>query len=172
VTGVEESAFRAVNRLPSVLHIPVWAVMQFGSLASVFVAAAVALRLTAKRTALGLVVTGTIVWAFAKWVKQFVGRSRPEGALDGVTVHGLRQQGLGFPSGHTAVATALAVVAFPATGPRGRAALVGSAASVGLARIYVGAHLPLDVVGGLALGCFAGTTTLLTLNRWASSRDW
>jgi undecaprenyl-diphosphatase len=33
---------------------------------------------------------------------------------------------------------------------------------VALARVYVGAHLPLDVVGGAALGVVVGTLT-----RWA-----
>jgi undecaprenyl-diphosphatase len=54
-------------------------------------------------------------------------------------------------SGHTAVATTLALSAgdeFPAARP-----LFGAwAAEVGLARMYVGAHLPHDVVGGAGLG--------------------
>jgi undecaprenyl-diphosphatase len=33
-----------------------------------------------------------------------------------------------------------------------------TAGSVGIARIYVGAHLPLDVVGGMALGAMIGMT--------------
>jgi membrane-associated phospholipid phosphatase len=32
-----------------------------------------------------------------------------------------------------------------------------TAATVGAARVYVGAHLPLDVVGGAALGVAAGS---------------
>jgi hypothetical protein len=67
------------------------------------------------------------------------------------------QRGGGFPSGHTAVATTLTVV--------GRHLLSRPAARVvwaipilvGGARQYVGAHLPLDVVGGVVLGLSAGT---------------
>jgi membrane-associated phospholipid phosphatase len=39
---------------------------------------------------------------------------------------------------------------------RSRALALASAAAVGCARMYSGAHLPLDVVGGLAAGGLAG----------------
>jgi undecaprenyl-diphosphatase len=48
----------------------------------------------------------------------------------------------------TALAGAALVSADPGLGPL----LVVLAATVGAARVYVGAHLPLDVVGGAALG--------------------
>jgi undecaprenyl-diphosphatase len=59
---------------------------------------------------------------------------------------------LGFVSGHAAVATSLCVAAFPELGSTARRALVVAAVTVGIARVYIGAHLPLDVLGGIALG--------------------
>jgi undecaprenyl-diphosphatase len=59
---------------------------------------------------------------------------------------------LGFPSGHAAVAAALTFVVWRHLGPRWGAAALGVALIVMLGRMYVGAHLPLDLVGGAALG--------------------
>lgn len=73
--------------------------------------------------------------------------------------------GLGFVSGHAAVATFLATVAWPYLGRAGRWVAGTVAALVCLARVYVGAHLPLDVVGGAVLGIAVGTATLLLLGR-------
>jgi glycosyltransferase 2 family protein len=64
--------------------------------------------------------------------------------------------GAGYVSGHTAVAFALATVVAPLV-PRGwRWAPFALAAVVGLSRIYFGAHLPLDVIGGAGLGVVCG----------------
>ena len=68
-------------------------------------------------------------------------------------------------SGHAAVAVALAVVAFPYLGRRARWAVGGLAVFVCVARVYVGAHLPLDVVGGAALGLVVGAVVRLVSGR-------
>ncbi|MCA1657062.1 MAG: phosphatase PAP2 family protein, partial [Actinobacteria bacterium] len=62
--------------------------------------------------------------------------------------------GLGYLSGHAAVAVAVALgtAALPRLRGPGRAAVLAAVPVVGLCRIYVGAHLPLDVLGGAALG--------------------
>ena len=60
--------------------------------------------------------------------------------------------GLGYLSGHAGVAVALGAAALPRLGPGGRALTLAAVPVVGLTRIYVGAHLPLDVAGGAALG--------------------
>src|SRR6266487_3344329 len=65
VTAGEERAFRRLNGLPHFLLVPVWVVMQAGSLAAVGVAAVVA-GTRSRSTAAGIGVAGTSVWAFAK----------------------------------------------------------------------------------------------------------
>jgi undecaprenyl-diphosphatase len=163
VVPFEERAFRTINRITSRIRVPVWAVMQGGSLAAVPVAAW-ATHKRSRSTATGVAVAGTAVWALSKVTKKVVRRGRPDDHLDRVMVRGATQRGLGFPSGHTAVATVLAAVAGRVL-PTGKARLAWLGATVvGGTRQYVGAHLPLDVAGGAALGIAAGAITNLALD--------
>jgi len=59
---------------------------------------------------------------------------------------------MGFPSGHVAVAAALATAAAPYLPRRYRRLLWVEVLLVAVARVYVGAHLPLDTLAGAALG--------------------
>jgi len=81
-----------------------------------------------------------------------VQRPRPAGLLPGTRRRGREPTGLGYLSGHAGVAVALGAAAFPRLGPGGRALTLAVVPVVGLTRIYVGAHLPLDVAGGAAMG--------------------
>jgi undecaprenyl-diphosphatase len=76
-------------------------------------------------------------------------------------VRGRRASGLGFPSGHAGLVTALTGAALASVQPRLRAGLVGLAVTVAAARVYVGAHLPMDVLGGAALGFIVDGTMRL-----------
>ncbi len=60
-----------------------------------------------------------------------------------------------FPSGHTTTAFAFAT-AIGILYPRARWILYPLATLVGISRIYLGAHFPLDVLGGAVLGIFSG----------------
>lgn len=163
VSPSEERLFRAMNGLTDRVHPPVWAVMQSGSLAAVGVVAAGVRARRGGRAALPVAVGGAAAWACAKVAKQFVGRGRPADHLAAVRVRGLPQHGLGFPSGHTAVVVALASLASHDAPSPAQLALWLTAATTGTARVYVGAHLPLDVAGGAALGiAIAGLARRLT----------
>lgn len=152
VGPTEERIFRALNTAPDRLHAPAWVVMQAGSLASVFVVSAGLARSSRRQSSLTALTTGLAVWGGVKLVKPVVGRGRPDSYLDGVTVRGPTQSGLGYPSGHAAVAMALALIAARKDGWVAGTASVLGAGAVGSARMYVGAHLPLDVAGGAAIG--------------------
>jgi glycosyltransferase 2 family protein len=161
----EQRAFRLVNNLPDGLSVGVWPVMQLGALAAAPATAAVALAAGNRPLAVRLVSGGTAAWALAKVVKRVVRRGRPMALLVGVHTRGREATGLGYLSGHTAVAVALAAAAWPHLGAGGRRAALGLASTVGLARVYVGAHLPLDVAGGAALGLLVDAAE--SLRRWA-----
>ena len=162
VSAPEQRIFRFVNKRRPVPQWLVWVVMQSGSLAAVPITAALALRKD-RATALALAIDGTAVWALCKLIKRVVKRGRPAECLDDVVVIGKSQRGRGFPSGHAAVATTLTVVGARLL-PRPASQLVWAVpVLVGAGRQVVGAHLPLDVVGGAALGVTAGSIANIAL---------
>jgi membrane-associated phospholipid phosphatase len=157
VSSLEARAFRLANDLPEPIFPVVWVLMQYGTFGTVPALAAVALVRRRPRLALAIGVAGTAAWALAKAVKPVVGRGRPAGTLTGVTLRGKEEGDLGFPSGHAAVSAAITVVAWPYLSKGWRWLPVGLAGFVPFARLYVGAHLPLDVLGGSALGLAVGS---------------
>jgi undecaprenyl-diphosphatase len=163
VAALEVDAFRLVNDLPGFLYPVVWAVMQLGNLLAVPAVAALAALTRRFRLAVNLLVAGVGVWFLAILVKGLVERGRPAHFLHDVHVRGAPASGLGYVSGHAAVAVALASVASPYLGRRARSLVWALAITVCLSRLYVGAHLPLDVVGGAAVGWAAGALVHLLL---------
>ncbi|MDQ4131928.1 MAG: phosphatase PAP2 family protein [Actinomycetota bacterium] len=165
VPGAEQDVFEAVNDGPSVPFAPVWVLMQMGNVVIVAVATLAALLWRKPRLAGGLAAGGVLVYVLAKVIKRFVVRGRPAALLADVVIRGDRAAGLGYVSGHAAVITVLAVVAAPYLSRRLRWAAYAVAFLVCVSRMYVGAHLPLDVIGGAGLGMAAGAVIRLAFGR-------
>jgi membrane-associated phospholipid phosphatase len=161
VSPCEAKAFRAVNRLPDSIYVPTWVVMQMGTLGAAPAAAGAAWLAGEGELAVQLLAGGTGTWALSKLVKRVVRRPRPAVLLAGTRCRGRQAAGLGYLSGHAGVAAALGTAALPHLGPAGRALVMTAIPIVGLSRIYVGAHLPLDVVGGVALGLVVDAAVVL-----------
>jgi membrane-associated phospholipid phosphatase len=163
VGACEARTFRAVNGLPDALYPPAWIVMQLGAFGAVPASAAAAWRAGDGELAARLLLSGTSAWALAKLVKRVVRRPRPADLLPGTRGRGRDAAGLGYLSGHAAVAAALGAAALPRLGPTSRALTLTAIPLVGLTRLYVGAHLPLDIAGGAALGLAAEAAADLLL---------
>ncbi len=166
----EAGLVEAINGNPVLDTFPVEpfliSIMILGTLVGVGgVAVGAAVFLKPWQAPVGIVVAGLLAWAGAHLGKSVVGRGRPLELLDPRTldIHGryATLTGAGYPSGHTAVAFALATALAPWLAPRHRWLPWTAAALVGVARIYVAAHFPLDVIGGAALGMVAGGLALL-----------
>jgi membrane-associated phospholipid phosphatase len=165
VPAWERAVFGGVNDLPDVFEWLAWPVMQLGTLWMAPVGALAAYAATRRWPAAAATACAVVLgWLTAQWVKDAVERGRPADLLTDVTV---RQPGVddhGYVSGHTTVAFALATALTPLVPRRWRWAPAALALCVGVARIYVGVHLPLDVVGGAGVGMLAGVGALLAFD--------
>ncbi len=157
VGPAELAVFRAINELPELLS-PLMQGAQFvGVLAVGPVAAVVAAALRRWRlSAACLVVTAEKLIA-ERVVWQLVERSRPGKTIADAIVRGdTPSVGVSFVSGHVVLVAGLAWVITPYLRGRWRALPWVVVLAVAFARIYLGAHAPLDVLGGLALGVVVG----------------
>jgi len=171
VTGFERDVFRIVNDLPDALHVPVVVVMFAGTLGAVGASVVAALALRRVLLAVGFGLAGIGAYLSANLLKHLVARPRPARVMSHVVVRGAAVHGYGYPSGHSAVAAALASVAAASLSRPGRRFVWTLAVVVAFGRVYIGAHLPLDVVGGLALGWAIGAIVNLALGTPAHTID-
>lgn len=171
VDDVEVGAFRAVNDAPDLPFALFWAPMQLGNILAVPAATLAALALRRVRLAMALALAGLLAWVVAKGVKAVVERGRPGSLLEETVLRDGHAGGLGFVSGHATVATAMATVAWPYLGGRGRVVVAVLVVLVCLLRLYVGSHLPLDVIGGVGLGLVAGGVARLLVGRPAATTE-
>jgi glycosyltransferase 2 family protein len=149
---LEERIFRAANEADDRLRVPVWSIMQAGGFGTVPAVAGVLVIAGRRRLAVEAAVGGTAAWVLAKAAKQLGGRPRPGRLLSDVRIRERIGGDLGWLSGHTAIATTLALTLAPVAPPPARVVLTGVVATTAFGRMYVGAHLPLDLVGGVGLG--------------------
>jgi undecaprenyl-diphosphatase len=157
----EAIVFRRVNGLPDWLLPPAWLVMQLGTVGAAPAAAGIARLVGNRRLATRLLVGGVGTWAASKVIKRTAGRPRPVVLLPDARVRGREAAGLGYPSGHAGVAVALGTAVVPHVPLPWRAPVAALVPIVGGTRVYVGAHLPLDIVSGAAIGL--GIDALLDL---------
>lgn len=87
-------------------------------------------------------------------LKILVARPRPADVLDGIRVLA-PAGGYSFPSAHTTRSFAAATVLGTRL-RRGRWALFAVATLIGLSRVVVGVHFPIDVIAGAGLGLLIG----------------
>ena len=149
----EAVIFQAFNGLPGALRPVLWVLNQYGTAVTIPVATAIALLFRRWRMAVALATSGVAVYWLARVIKDYVERGRPAALLDGVVEREtFFVRSLGYPSGHAAVAWAITIIVLAYLGRPWRIAAIVMAIVVPLVRMYVAAHLPLDLIGGAALG--------------------
>src|SRR4030095_1892567 len=152
VGSVEQAVFHAVNGLPGWLYQPMLLFQYLGVLAMPLVVAVGALALRRWRLAAALVLVVPLKLALERVVKLLVQRERPGTTVADAILRGVHPAGLSFVSGHAIITFAIAGLLALVLPRRWGIVAFGLATCNAVARVYLGAHNPLDVVGGAAIG--------------------
>ena len=157
----DEAAFALVNRSrrPGLVHVMRLLCRFFDTDAAglVSVSSIVAggtLAQFGQRAGLAMLFTGLVVAA----IKNTVRRQRPATEFQAL----LPPDHFSFPSGHTAAAFAMAATTWVSSCWLG-IGLTASAFCVGIARVYLGVHYPLDALIGAVTGTVVGVVIVCAL---------
>ena len=159
VSGPEKWVLHRINDLPQWVYRPMWVFQQFGNLVVAFgVVLVIAIVLRNWRLAVAAVAAVGLKLYSERLVKKVVERQRPGRSVGDVILRGdVSAAGLSFVSGHAVITAAMATVLMPVLHGRWRIVPWVFVVLNGVARMYVGAHNPLDIVGGVGLGvCIGG----------------
>jgi membrane-associated phospholipid phosphatase len=135
-----------------------------GSLYAVGAVSGAFLLLGRRRRAGDVALAGASAWTVAQVAKRTLPRERPYEVADVERLVPI-PSGSSWPSGHAAVAVAMAHVLGSGRGILVRSLLMTCARLVGLSRIYVGVHHLTDVVAGYGLGAITARMTGLLRRR-------
>ena len=164
VGPIEREAFEAINGLSGSLEPAMLAAQFLGVLVAGLVVAVLALIARRPRLALAalLVTIGKLLAERILW--KIVQRERPGTTAPAAIVRGdTATAGLSFVSGHVVLTTGLAWVVTPYLKGAWRIVPWLVVGLVAFARVYLGAHNPLDVLGGIGLGLVIGGGVNLAL---------
>lgn len=149
---IEQQLFQYIYGLPDILRPALLLITQFGSMWLWLLLVLALFINNRKHLAIKLLATGALTYALIQIAKVVVNRPRPMSFLPEILHRELFVSGLGFPSGHTAIATAIGLTVLPYLSKKYRLVIAIWIFAVGLSRVYLGVHAPLDIIGGFGVG--------------------
>jgi undecaprenyl-diphosphatase len=158
----ERDVFAAINGLPDALQPLMFGFQLLGVVVVPLGLAALVLVKGWRRTALALVLLVPLKLVVElRIIKMLVDRERPaasicRGDLECGRFRDVPLAGVSFPSGHAVIAAGIVVILWPVLTRQLRLVAVVLAVGVCVGRVYLGAHNPLDVVAGAAVGLVLG----------------
>ncbi|RDI60486.1 phosphatase PAP2 family protein [Nocardia pseudobrasiliensis] len=164
--ALDQKVFRYINSWPDNLYRPLWLVQLVGVLGApaVIAVAAAATRRFRLAVALILLIPAKLLVEF-DILKVLVQHSRPGATVPDAILRNVPPTGLSFPSGHAVILFGIATLVSPYLDRGWRCVVFTIAALAATARIYLGAHGPLDVLGGAAVGITLGALLTLVLGQ-------
>jgi membrane-associated phospholipid phosphatase len=163
----EVGAVETWNAVPAAVGWPLRAVMQLGTLWAGLLAVAASAwwcRRAGMRAPAALFLSVAVAFRLDNVLKDLIERPRPYDRLPDLVARD-HVGGFAYPSGHTTMAVAIVAALHPVLPRPGRAVAWALATLVAVARLHVGAHWPLDLVGGAALGTAIAAAAWLVVDR-------
>lgn len=114
------------------------------------------------------IVTLVLAELTAQIGKHIASQPRPLAVIPGIDDHGypIQPHGNAYPSAHAAAVVGLVAGMWPWLRWPQRVVGVSAAVLVSLNRLYIGAHWPIDIVGGAAIGLLAASISWLVAAHW------
>ncbi|SOC49590.1 undecaprenyl-diphosphatase [Blastococcus aggregatus] len=172
VGDLERRVFAVVNGWPDDVEQPLWVFQTLGVLGMPLVVAVVALALRRWRLALALALLVPLKLLVEHAVlKELVHRERPGTTIPDAILRDVPSAGPAFPSGHAVIAFGIVVLLAPYLRRRWLVVVVALAVLNSVARVYLGGHAPLDMIGGAAAGAAVGALLNLAVGVPAGAPD-
>jgi membrane-associated phospholipid phosphatase len=169
VTNTNLPLFLLFNRLSHYTGGGVWANLTSLGEGLVVLSFAGLIAIRWPKAAWTVLVAGIFGTILVHGIKEAVGALRPAMILppDSFTIIGPRLNVVSFPSGHTTTITAFATILYlQVKDARITWALLPIVVLVGISRMAVGAHWPLDVLGGWLVGILIAVFSYILAERW------
>lgn len=152
MTEWEKAVFNQVYNRPELLGPIIFVITQAGSIHMLGLLLIIFLVKRRYDITFKLLTTSLLAYLVTGFAKDIWGRLRPHEILPGIVNLDYIVRGPGFPSGHVALATAMALVVSDYLPKKYKWIAVVWIVLVAYSRMYLGIHAPLDIVGGFAIG--------------------
>jgi membrane-associated phospholipid phosphatase len=165
--------FLLFNRLSSFTGGALWANLTSLGEGLIVLSFAGLIAIRCPRAAWTVLVAGVYGTILVHGIKEAVGALRPAMILppDSFTIIGPRLNVVSFPSGHTTTITAFAAILYlHARDARVAWGLLPLVVLVGISRMAVGAHWPMDVLGGWLIGILIAVSSYILADWWRVGR--
>lgn len=152
MSSLEISVFNGLYELPAPFTAFFSVITHFGN---IYILLGLSLLLLAKsyyHMTVRLLFVCSIAYLFTGVMKDLIGRGRPAEYITDLVYKDTAVRGSGFPSGHMALATALLLTVSLYLPAKYKWIAPVGIVLVGLSRIQLGVHGPMDVIGGFAIG--------------------
>ena len=111
--------------------------------------------------AIHVLVLSSVTFIITQYLKDIIARPRPLELVSDLVARQYSAAGFGFPSGHSALSMVCALAILPHVTKPWKVSIIVVVILVGLSRIYLGVHAPLDVIGGWSLAILVWSLFML-----------